>query len=139
MSAVDLPPPPVWRLLVSGGRDFKNHGYVAMILQRLHHKYSFRVLIHGDATGADALADDWARRNGVQPCACAALWNYYESRGMRKAAGAIRNKAMLALQPQLVVGFPGGTGTADMLKAARACEIPTIDLAEHYASRERPQ
>jgi len=48
-----------------------------------------------------------------------------------KSAGYIRNKQMLAEgKPDLVVAFPGGKGTANMVKLAKLANIPihTIDV-----------
>lgn len=133
---VEWPPIPVQRLLVTGGRDFSDSPYLYRWLQLAHLRYGFCLLIHGGARGADALADAWARSHGVQPCCCDALWPYYRSRGVVKAAGAIRNGNMLKLSPQLVIAFPGGTGTADMLMQARQAGFACVNLASDY-ERER--
>lgn len=129
---VQLPPIMVHRLLVTGGRDFTDGDYVFRWLQLLHLKYGFALLIHGGARGADTLADVWARGAGVQPCKCEALWPYHRSRGAYAAAGPIRNGHMLLLNPQLVVAFPGGAGTADMIKKATLAHVPLLDLAADY-------
>jgi hypothetical protein len=72
------------------------------------------LLIHGGARGADSLAGQWAEFNGVPQDVYWADWNRYG-----KAAGILRNMRMLEDgQPDLVVGFPGGRGTADMLHRA---------------------
>lgn len=131
-SNTELPQIIVQRVLVTGGREFNDGDYVFRWLQLLHLKYGFALLIHGGARGADTLADVWARGAGVQPVRCDALWPYYRSRGHYTAAGPIRNGHMLLLQPQLVVAFPGNSGTADMLKKAKAAKIATIDLQDDY-------
>lgn len=42
-----------------------------------------------------------------------------------KAAGPIRNQRMLDEgKPDLVVAFPGGRGTADMVRRAKAAGVP---------------
>jgi len=53
------------RVLVCGGRDFDDVGLMISVLDRLHTEKSFTVLIHGNARGADRIADDWAWRRGV--------------------------------------------------------------------------
>ncbi len=50
---------------------------------------------------------------------CAAKWETYG-----KAAGPIRNREMLLNLPALVVAFPGGKGTADMVRQAERAGIP---------------
>ena len=59
------------RVLVCGGRDFDDVGLMISVLDRLHTEKSFTVLIHGNARGADRMADAWACRRGVPrelPC-----------------------------------------------------------------------
>lgn len=41
-----------------------------------------------------------------------------EARVQAEGAGPIRNSFMLALGPDLVLAFPGGRGTADMVRQA---------------------
>jgi YspA, cpYpsA-related SLOG family len=53
------------RVLVCGGRDFDNVGLMISALDRLHTEKSFTVVIHGNARGADRMADAWARCRGV--------------------------------------------------------------------------
>ncbi len=51
-----------------------------------------------------------------------------------KAAGPIRNARMLAEgKPDLVVAFPGGRGTADMLRRVREAGIEVIEPLPHGA------
>ncbi len=128
-------PPPLrlTRVLVTGGRDFTDGDFVFRQLALLHLRYGFMILIHGGARGADTLADVWARGAGVQPCKCDALWPYYRARGFYKAAGHARNSAMLLLAPQLVVAFPGGSGTANMIEQATHAQIAVMNLADEYA------
>lgn len=129
---VEWPSIPVQRLLVTGGRDFADWRYVYGWLDRAHLQYGFTLLVHGGARGVDTLCDTWARSHGVQPCRCDALWPYYRSRGVVKAAGAIRNGNMLKLSPQLVIAFPGGTGTSNMLIQAREAGFACVNLADDY-------
>ena len=46
-----------------------------------------------------------------------------------RAAGPIRNKLMLDEgRPDLVVAFPGGRGTANMVKQASAASVEVIEV-----------
>jgi hypothetical protein len=46
-----------------------------------------------------------------------------------KAAGPIRNQEMLAMEaPALVVAFPGGRGTADMVRRARKAGVDVLEV-----------
>jgi len=110
------------RVLVCGGRNYTNYKSLSAALNGLH----IDVLIHGAAAGADSLADRWARMNGVQREAYPADWDTHG-----KAAGPIRNKQMLVEgKPDFVVAFPGGTGTANMVKQAEAAGIRVLRVAQ---------
>lgn len=77
------------------------------------------IVIQGGATGADEHARTWCYVAGVQCITCLALW---EKHG--KAAGPIRNQKMLDdFQPELVLAFAGGRGTADMVRRAKAAGV----------------
>jgi len=80
------------------------------------------VIIHGGARGADKCADEWAVVNWCRFQEYPADWVKYG-----KAAGFIRNKQMLVEgKPDLVIAFPGGRGTAMMVKLAREAGVETI-------------
>jgi ABC-type Fe3+-hydroxamate transport system substrate-binding protein len=43
------------------------------------------------------------------------------------SAGPIRNGRMLEYKPDLVIAFPGGRGTANMVKQARKAGIAVVE------------
>jgi len=45
----------------------------------------------------------------------------------KRRAGPERNAAMLGLGPDLVVAFPGGSGTAGMVRLAKAAGVEVIE------------
>lgn len=104
-------------VLVCGGRAFNDRDLVEQSLYTLLRgvpKDEPLLVIHGACpTGVDAIADDWAERNGLQMVRCPANWKAWGP-----AAGPLRNRAMIELCPQLVVAFPGGKGTEGMVKLA---------------------
>jgi hypothetical protein len=109
------------KILVFGGRDFDQITRFGNRMDALHARFSFTHVIHGACnlkkmTGADWMADEWAKANGVQPVACEALWEFHRRRGNFRSAGPIRNDAMLGLLPEFALKCPGGTGTDDMLR-----------------------
>lgn len=112
------------RLLVCGGRDFRNWNKLCDTLDgvRIHRGFISHV-IHGGARGADELAGDWARMRAIQEVICPANWNL-----QGKSAGHIRNQAMLGLLPDLVVAFPGGRGTESMKRLARGSEVEVLEV-----------
>src|ERR1700679_1966392 len=105
------------RLLVCGGRDYSDLARVEAELDAIHAVTPITLLIHGAAFGADTLAWQWAKCHSVPVMAVPADWFNHG-----KSAGPKRNAKMLAEgRPNLVLAFPGGRGTEDMVsKAERA-------------------
>lgn len=96
-------------VLVCGGRDYWDREYVYMKLDEFHARTPITRIIHGNAPGADSLADAWATARGVDRIIYPASWK----RG--KVAGFERNARMLSHgKPDIVFAFPGGSGTANM-------------------------
>ena len=81
------------------------------ILSEAHRRSQIRVLIHGNARGLDKIAGAWARcTRGVIEYVFEADWDV-----LGDAAGPVRNGQMLRHgQPDVVIAFPGGTGTRNM-------------------------
>jgi len=76
-------------------------------------------IIHGDARGADTIAHVWAKYRGLEVQPYPARWKEYG-----KEAGPLRNQEMLDSEDvDVVVAFPGGTGTADMVRRAKRDKI----------------
>jgi len=83
------------------------------------------VIIHGNAKCVDMIADEWAITNWVTVRSYPANWCKYGNR-----AGPIRNQEMLDTEnPELVIAFPGGPGTADMIRRARKAKIPVEEIS----------
>lgn len=112
------------RVLVCGGRDFENREWLYRVLDELHVERAIEVIIQGGARGADWMARDWARSRMVEGKTYEADWKKHG-----KAAGPKRNAVMLAEgKPDLVVAFPGGRGTADMVEKAEAAGVAVHDV-----------
>lgn len=111
------------RVLVCGGREFDDVSLLAVEMEKVWRRFGYpAVIIHGDARGADRLAEEWAIRHGVPVKAYPADW---ERDG--RAAGPIRNQRMLDEgKPDLVVAFPGGAGTADLVRRAKAAGVEVL-------------
>jgi hypothetical protein len=108
------------RVLVCGGRTYDDFPFLRETLDSLHAAHNFSVLIHGDAQGADRMAEQWAVLRNVHYIAEAAKWKQYGRR-----AGTHRNIRMLhEYAPELVVAFKGGVGTAHMCKIAGEAGVP---------------
>ncbi|WP_245576775.1 SLOG family protein [Kaistia adipata] len=81
-------------------------------------------VISGMATGADTLAAEWAERFGFPLRKFPADWKAHG-----RAAGPIRNQRMIDEgRPDLVIAFPGGRGTADMVRRAKAAGIEVREM-----------
>jgi hypothetical protein len=125
----------IMRVLVCGGRDFSDQDVVFSALDRLHQATPITVLIHGASKGADARASAWAKARNVLVNSYPASWQdishpdaliKYTSSGRAYdgRAGFRRNQVMLDRgRPEFIVAFPGGSGTRDMVKRAKAAGL----------------
>ncbi len=108
------------RVLVCGGRDYFDRETIHTVLNEMLLRGEITFLVAGCASGADHIALDWANWKQVDHAKFFAKWTE-----QGKKAGPIRNLRMLTeMNPQIVVGFPGGTGTADMIRRAEAAGVP---------------
>ena len=107
------------RVLVCGGRDYDDEDAVRAELQSLPPC----TIVHGDARGADRLADRIAAEMFIVTEPHPADWTRYG-----KAAGPIRNQEMLDSGINLVIAFPGGSGTADMVRRARKAGVEIREI-----------
>lgn len=116
-------------VLVTGGRDFHDvksiNEHLHAALMRVRSEPGRRmVVVQGGATGADTHAEKWAKAWKVPYFTIPAEWNRYGH-----GAGAVRNDQMLNwLNIELVVAFPGGAGTLDMINRATDDGIGTITV-----------
>lgn len=111
------------RVLVCGGRDFNDWELLDIYLSKYLKPED--TLIHGGGRGTDSLADLWFWNNNEQASIekYSADWDKYG-----KGAGPIRNQQMLDEgNPDLVLAFPGGSGTLDMVTRARKAGVTVIE------------
>lgn len=112
-------------VLVCGGRTYSNGKAVVRTLSGIHREQPITKVIQGGATGADSFAKGWALIMGIDEVEYKADWNRHG-----KAAGPIRNQRMLDEgKPDLVVAFPGGAGTADMVRRAKAAGVRVVEVS----------
>lgn len=102
--------------LICGGRNFGDYKKFNEAMATL--SFTPSVVVQGGARGADLLAKMWAKENNIHMAEVCALWNNGRN------AGFDRNSVMLSLGVQYVIAFPGGNGTADTVKKARAMGLP---------------
>lgn len=110
------------RVLVCGSRNCTGTAFVYRELDALHRRLMISTVIEGDQRGVDRMAGFWARRNKIDNLKFPADWVKFG-----KAAGPIRNQRMLDEgRPDLVIAFPGGIGTAGMVRLAEAADVRVI-------------
>jgi hypothetical protein len=114
------------RMLVCGGREYGDWDTLKAALDEIHGQLgTLDCVIHGNEYGADRMAGVWAAGYGIQEVRCPANWHHY-----RNSAGPIRNSAMLALEPSIVVAFPGGRGTQNMVLQATREGVRVVTVTE---------
>lgn len=129
------------KVLVCGGRDYSDRKRVYEALDYINlNRQKITLLIHGAASGADTLGREWARDRHVEDDGYPALWDRLDApnaviryrkdgKPYNANAGPDRNAKMIAVgKPDLVVAFPGGRGTNDMLEKARSAGIKTWEV-----------
>lgn len=145
------------RVIICGGRNIgvptevfheaSDLFRVFVHLNRIHANTPISAVIEGGQRtwekgrivgGADYLAWEWAARNEIECITVEAEWHNLShpdsrirtSAGGRRYdanAGPRRNTKMLALKPDAVIAFPGGAGTADMIRQARTAGVQVIE------------
>jgi hypothetical protein len=114
----------VTRVLVCGGRGFDDYNHMRRVLSNLHQTRGIERIIEGGAPGADRLAYRFGAEKMIVVEHYPADW-----RNDGRAAGPIRNQRMIDEgKPDLVVAFPGGRGTADMMRRSRAAGVEVIEV-----------
>lgn len=127
-----VPPTKSITVLVCGGRGYPRRDRVFRALDDLAEQSEENPLgetmvtvVHGDCpTGADRWADEWALVNWAPCKRYPAAWDVHG-----RSAGPIRNQQMLNdSKPDLVLAFPGGPGTADMVQRARMAGVEVREI-----------
>lgn len=120
------------RVLICGGRDFTDKNYFWKKMDEISESFDFDnkqpiIIISGKARGADTLAEEYANECGWEFRGYPAKWKLFG-----KAAGVFRNQEMLDNEePDLVIVFPGGTGTSDMKTRALRDDYKVIDVPKN--------
>jgi len=112
------------RILVCGGRTYNNEAFLFSVLDRALLDFGSICIIQGGAKGADLLSKKWAKLHEIACFQCDANWDCYDNK-----AGSIRNQWMLEFaRPDMILAFPGGAGTADMVRRGKAAKVETYCL-----------
>lgn len=114
-------------LLCCGGRGYSDYDHVHVMLNTITQDFVPAEIhvIHGGAPGADSLCGRWAERYGMKVTVFPADW-----RKFGRSAGPRRNAEMLKHDPRphLVIAFPGGSGTQDMIRKALFAGVPVLSV-----------
>ena len=117
----------MFRLLVTGSRDWSDVEVITAELQFVAKKYNNVVLVSGHAIGADRIAEEIAVGLGWVVEIHEPDWTLHG-----KSAGFKRNTTMLETEVQAVLAFhkDNSKGTADTIRKAKERKIPTRILVE---------
>lgn len=111
------------RLLICGGRHFDDATLVEGELSKQHSKTPISVMIHGGLPGIGFPAEAWARRNNVH------VIRYPANFSLGKNGDFTRDLFMLDdSRPDVVLMFPGGRRTSDILVEARVRKIFVVEV-----------
>ncbi len=112
------------RILICGGRNYADKARMRNVIHALFNPDTDTIM-HGGAPGADTLAGEIAAELGCAAKVYPADWAAHS-----KAAGPIRNQLMLDEgKPDMVVAFPGGKGTEDMIRRAKKAGVRVLAAA----------
>lgn len=114
------------KVLVTGSRDWNDREAITRGIRLMQPT----LVIHGDAQGADWIADAVAASDGIARAKFPANWN-----GEGKAAGPKRNRMMFDItKPDVVLAFPlpQSVGTLDMMAYARSHGCPVLVVNEDF-------
>ena len=129
------------RVIIAGGRDYKFTVKDRKWLDSIHRNWNIEEVISGMARGADLEGKEWADNRGIHVGPFPAKWDDLDAPNAvirrRKDgklynanAGFDRNLKMAKYAkentPSALIAFPGGNGTADMIKTANRMGIPVL-------------
>ena len=110
-------------VLICGGRFYNDLDKVTKVVMEIDRKY---VVLTGGASGADDLAHRVARNAGYDTVVCPANWVRHG-----KGGGFKRNQFMAdEFDVYRVIAFPGGNGTAHMVRIAGDMGIPVERIGD---------
>jgi hypothetical protein len=95
------------------------------VLSELHRERGIEVILHGAASGADLLSVAWADKNGLRAIGFPANWG----KDGKLAAQKRNQRIMSEGRPHLLLAFPGGKGTAEMIRLAKAERLDVIEVS----------
>lgn len=115
------------RVIICGGRDYTLTDNDMAWLDTL----GITHVRHGGARGADQHADRWATSRGIPVSTFPADWRAGHSAGPRRNAEMLDDLLRDGWRHEppgrlVVIAFPGGRGTADMVRQATLAGVPVL-------------
>lgn len=116
------------RVIICGSRDWTDQVTIGTFILGLRAMHPNLTVVHGNARGADKLAQQFCLASGIPEEPHPADWV-----GHGKGAGPIRNREMLESGAFLVVAFKDGFdrtlqrgGTENMIRIATEAGVRTV-------------
>lgn len=109
---------------VTGGRAYRDYFAVQQALAKVSARFDITV-VHGDAKGADAWARAWCELTGTPQKPYPADWKNVPDAGMARNQQMVDEAGI-----QLLIAFPGGSGTNDMVQRCHRAGIPIKFIKE---------
>ena len=110
------------KVLVCGGSSYRNKAAVFDELDKLHGHHPISLLINGGARGADYSSSQWAKERNIPLEVFKTDRNQYGE----KAFFLLNDRMLRDAQPDLVLAFPGGDVTADLLEKSENSGIRVV-------------
>lgn len=109
------------KTIICGGRDYILTDADRAWLDGLKDSLPITEMVSGGASGADQGGEEWSLRHRLPMRRFNADWRRY-----KVSAGPRRNQQM-ADYADACIAFPGGKGTADMVRRAREMGLKVIE------------
>lgn len=110
------------RVVIAGSRNFNNYEQFSAVvdkcLSRIRKEYEI-IILSGHCSGADLMAERYAKENGFGLEVFPADWS------LGRKAGPLRNKQMVDVADYAIAFPSGGRGTQSLINLAQRKGIPT--------------
>jgi len=116
-------------VLITGSRQYNDLKEFNHVLDEVHESEGIELIVQGGATGADRYGLLWARYKEIPCLNYPAKWKTApENAGNTRNREMITPKELFGITIELVVAFPGGSGTMDMIAKARQANIEVYEV-----------
>lgn len=109
------------RVVIAGSRNFKDYALFSSVvdkcLSRIRNEYDI-IILSGHCSGADMMAERYAKENGYGLEVFPADWS------LGRKAGPLRNKQMVDIADYAIAFPSGGRGTQSLINFAQQKGIP---------------